>query len=33
MVYRLPEHLEQMVSHLCDTPRDLTEKAKTISPN
>jgi hypothetical protein len=33
MVYRQPEHLEQVVTQLYETPPDLIEKAKTISPN
>lgn len=33
MVYRPPEHLEQVVAHLYETPPSLIEQAKTISPN
>jgi tripartite-type tricarboxylate transporter receptor subunit TctC len=33
MVYRPPEHLEQMVAHLYETPPALIETAKKISPN
>jgi len=33
MVYRPPEHLEQVVAHLYETPPELVEKAKHISPN
>ena len=33
MVYRPPEHLEQVVKNLYATPQALIEKAKQISPN
>ena len=33
MVYRPPEHLERLVAQLYETPRDVIENAKTISPN
>jgi len=33
MVYRQPEHLERLVAQLYETPRDLIEQAKQISPN
>jgi tripartite-type tricarboxylate transporter receptor subunit TctC len=33
MVYRPPEHLEKLVAHLYETPPDVIEKAKKISPN
>jgi hypothetical protein len=33
MVYRAPEHLEQLVTHLYETPPDVISKAKQISPN
>jgi tripartite-type tricarboxylate transporter receptor subunit TctC len=33
MVYRQPEHLERLVAQLYETPRDVIEKAKSISPN
>ena len=33
MVYRPPEHLEQVVKQLYETPPALIEKAKQISPN
>jgi tripartite-type tricarboxylate transporter receptor subunit TctC len=33
MVYRPPEHLEQVVKNLYDTPPATVEKAKEISPN
>ena len=33
MVYRPPEHLEELVAHLYETPPDVVEKAKQISPN
>jgi tripartite-type tricarboxylate transporter receptor subunit TctC len=33
MVYRPPEHLEKLVAHLYDTPPDVMEKARKISPN
>ena len=33
MVYRPPEHLEQVVTHLYATPPATVEKAKQISPN
>jgi tripartite-type tricarboxylate transporter receptor subunit TctC len=33
MVYRPPQHLEEVVAHLYETPPALIEKAKTISPN
>jgi len=32
-VYRPPEHLERLVAQLYETPPDVIEKAKTISPN
>ena len=33
MVYRPPEHLEQVVAHLYETPPETVELAKKISPN
>jgi tripartite-type tricarboxylate transporter receptor subunit TctC len=33
MVYRPPQHLEQVVAHLYETPPNLIETAKKISPN
>ena len=33
MVYRPPEHLEQLVAHLYETPPSLIETAQKISPN
>ena len=33
MVYRPPEHLERLVAQLYETPPDVIENAKTISPN
>jgi tripartite-type tricarboxylate transporter receptor subunit TctC len=32
MVYRPPEHLEQVVAHLYETPPEVIEKARKISP-
>jgi tripartite-type tricarboxylate transporter receptor subunit TctC len=33
MVYRAPEHLEEVVKHLYDTPPETVEMAQKISPN
>ena len=33
MSYRAPEHLEKLVNQLYDTPPELVEKLKSISPN
>jgi tripartite-type tricarboxylate transporter receptor subunit TctC len=33
MTYRPPAHLEQVVAHLYETPSDVIEKARKISPN
>ena len=33
MVYRPPEHLEQVVAHLYETSPETIAKAKEISPN
>ena len=33
MVYRPPEHIEQVVAHLYETPPEVIAKAKEISPN
>ena len=33
MVFRPPDHLEKVVTQLYETPPELVEKAKEISPN
>jgi hypothetical protein len=33
VVYRPPEHLERLVAQLYETPPDVIEQAKSISPN